>query len=66
MVAGLRRARNRERGFVELMLKHHQGAVEMALGALLEAKDREVLDLAKAIALAQTEEIHRFRLWLLR
>jgi uncharacterized protein (DUF305 family) len=66
MVAELGRARNRERAFVELMLKHHKGAVEMALSALLEAKDREVLDLAKAIALAQTEEIHRFRLWLLK
>ncbi len=66
MVAELKQARNRERAFVELMLKHHKGAVEMALEALLMAKDREVLDLAKAIALAQTEEIHRFRLWLLR
>jgi len=66
MVARLRGARDRERAFVELMLEHHKGAVEMALEALLEAKDREVLDLAKAIALAQTEEIHRFRLWLLK
>ena len=66
MVAELKQARNRERAFVELTLKHHKGAVEMALEALLMAKDREVLDLAKAIALAQTEEIHRFRLWLLR
>lgn len=63
MVAELKQARNRERAFVELMLKHHKGAVEMALEALLMG---EVLDLAKAIALAQTEEIHRFRLWLLR
>jgi uncharacterized protein (DUF305 family) len=66
MVARLRGARDRERAFVELMLEHHKGAVEMALEALLKAKDREVLDLAKAIALAQTEEIHRFRLWLLK
>jgi uncharacterized protein (DUF305 family) len=63
MVARLRGARDRERAFVELMPEHHKGAVEMAL---LRAKDREVLDLAKAIALAQTEEIHRFRLWLLK
>ena len=66
MVARLRGARDRERAFVELMLEHHKGAVEMALEALLKAKDREVLDLAKAIALAQTEEIHSFRLWLLK
>lgn len=66
MVARLRGARDRERAFVELMLEHHKGAVKMALEALLKAKDREVLDLAKAIALAQTEEIHRFRLWLLK
>ena len=66
MVVRLRGARDRERAFVELMLEHHKGAVEMALEALLKAKDREVLDLAKAIALAQTEDIHRFRLWLLK
>jgi len=34
--------------------------------AAYQAMAREVLDLAKAIALAQTEEIHRFRLWLLK
>ena len=34
--------------------------------AAYQAMAREVLDLAKAIALAQTEEIHRLRLWLLK
>ncbi len=66
LLARLRATQDRERAFVELMLLHHKGAVEMALEVLLSGRDTEVLNLAKAIALAQTEEIHRFRLWLLR
>jgi uncharacterized protein (DUF305 family) len=66
MVARLRGGQEPGAGFRGAHAGAPQRAVEMALEALLKAKDREVLDLAKAIALVQTEEIHRFRLWLLK
>ncbi|TBH20509.1 DUF305 domain-containing protein [Thermus thermamylovorans] len=66
MLGKLKAAPDPDRAFVELMLQHHQGAVEMALAALTAAKDRRVLDLARDIVLAQAEEMHAFRLWLLR
>lgn len=66
MLQRLRAAQNPDWAFVELMLLHHKGAVEMALEALTAAKDRRVLDLARDIILAQAEEMHAFRLWLLK
>lgn len=66
MMQKLKGAQDPDRAFVELMFFHHKGAVEMALEALGTAKDRRVLDLARDIILAQTQEMHAFRLWLLR
>lgn len=66
MMGRLRAAQDPDRAFVELMLLHHKGAVEMALKALTIAKDRRVLDLARDIILVQAKEMHAFRLWLLR
>lgn len=66
MLQELKRAKDPDRAFVELMLLHHKGAVEMALAVLPTAKDRRVLDLARDILLAQAKEMHAFRLWLLR
>ena len=66
MLRRLKEAPEPDRAFVEEMLLHHKGAVAMALEALATAKDRRVLDLARDIALAQTREMHAFRLWLLR
>ncbi|WP_105318401.1 DUF305 domain-containing protein [Thermus tenuipuniceus] len=66
MLQKLRAAPDPDRAFVELMLLHHKGAVEMALSVLPTAKDRRVLDLARDIILAQAKEMYAFRLWLLR
>ncbi|WP_018111101.1 DUF305 domain-containing protein [Thermus igniterrae] len=66
MLKELKAAKDPDRAFVELMLLHHKGAVEMALNILPTAKDRRVLDLARDIILAQAQEMHAFRLWLLR
>ncbi|GGN02375.1 hypothetical protein GCM10007092_15810 [Thermus composti] len=66
MLQALQKAPNPDRAFVEGMLLHHKGAVEMALKALTTAKDRRVLDLARDIVLAQAQEMHAFRLWLLK
>ena len=55
-----------ERSFLSAMIAHHEGALEMALEALTTAKDRRVLDLARDIILAQAQEMHAFRLWLLK
>ncbi|MDM7325039.1 MAG: DUF305 domain-containing protein [Thermus sp.] len=66
MLQKLKSAPDPDRAFVELMFFHHQGAVEMALEALGSAKDQRVLDLARDIILAQVQEMHAFRLWLLK
>ncbi len=46
-----------ERQFLTLMIRHHEGGVDMAEAALDMAERREVLGLAKAIVTAQTAEI---------
>ncbi len=66
MLKRLKEAKDPDRAFVEEMLLHHKEAVAMALEALTTAKDPRVLDLARDIALGQTQEMHAFRLWLLR
>lgn len=43
--------------FLEQMIKHHEGAVEMAQTALDDAQNPEVLDLAQQVVDDQTAEI---------
>lgn len=45
-----------DRLFLEGMIKHHEGAIDMA-GMIEDSKNKEVADLGKAIIQAQTEEI---------
>lgn len=54
-----------ERSFVEHMIPHHLGAVEMALPVLVHSEDEAMLVLARDIIATQAEEIYRFKLWLL-
>lgn len=46
-----------ERRFLELMIAHHQGAVEMADAVLARAESRVVLSLAQSIVASQQAEI---------
>lgn len=49
--------------FIEMMIPHHQDAVEMANLALTRAKRPEIKKLAEAIKREQTREIQQMRGW---
>jgi len=50
--------------FIEAMISHHQGAIDMAEMALEQAEHEEIRTLAEAIIAAQTAEIEQMRGWL--
>lgn len=52
-----------DRAFLSEMIVHHEGAVEMAEAALLNAKHEEIKNLAKAIISAQNKEIADMKAW---
>ncbi|GGR92556.1 DUF305 domain-containing protein [Deinococcus sedimenti] len=66
MIAPMKTAADADRAFVQGMLPHHQGALEMAGGALQRSSDARVLKLSRDIVRAQAEEMYQYRLWLLR
>lgn len=49
--------------FIDMMVPHHQGAVEMARIALQRARRPELRQLAEAIIRAQSAEIDQMRAW---
>ena len=50
--------------FIEEMIIHHEGAVDMAEAALKNAKHTEIKKLAGEIIAAQTKEINQMKEWL--
>lgn len=52
-----------DKKFLELMIEHHQGAIDMAKPAATNASHQEVKDLAQAIIAAQTKEINQMMQW---
>jgi uncharacterized protein (DUF305 family) len=52
-----------DKHFIEMMIPHHQGAVEMADLALQKAKHPEIQKLAAAIKIDQTKEIEQMKAW---
>ncbi len=52
-----------DRAFLEEMIVHHQGAVEMAELVLQTSKRPELLKLADDIIKAQTTEISQMKVW---
>lgn len=52
-----------DQAFLSEMIVHHQGAVEMAKQALVNAKHQEIKDLAAAIVAAQNKEIADMQAW---
>ena len=53
-----------DQAFIDAMIVHHEGAVEMAEQAKLNAKHQEIKDMSDAIIEAQTNEINQMRMWL--
>lgn len=53
-----------DQDFVNMMIPHHQGAVDMAKTLLLYGKDPELRNLAQQIVTDQQNEINIMRAWL--
>jgi uncharacterized protein (DUF305 family) len=47
--------------FVEMMIQHHQGAIDMSTDLLKVGRDEAIAELANAVAAEQTVEIGRMR-----
>ncbi|MFA5800511.1 MAG: DUF305 domain-containing protein [Candidatus Peribacteraceae bacterium] len=56
-------ANNLDRHFIEQMIPHHEGAIEMATLAQERSKRPEILTLAKAIIQSQSQEITQMQAW---
>jgi uncharacterized protein (DUF305 family) len=52
-----------DQAFIEEMIMHHQGAIDMAELALTRAEHQEIKDLANEIITAQKSEINMMRGW---
>lgn len=52
-----------DKTFTDLMIEHHQGAIDMANLVKTSAKHQEIKDLAEDIISAQTKEIEMMRQW---
>ncbi len=52
-----------DKAFIEMMIPHHQGAIDMANDALESASHAEIKNMAKAIISSQQEEIDSMQKW---
>jgi uncharacterized protein (DUF305 family) len=52
-----------DRQFIDMMVPHHEGAVEMAKIALERAEHPEIREMAEAIIRAQDDEISQMKAW---
>ena len=52
-----------DKPFIEMMIPHHQGAVEMAQMAVNQAKNPEVKKLAESIIKDQNREVQQMQTW---
>lgn len=52
-----------DKAFLDLMIEHHQGAIEMADEALVSAGHSEIKTLSEDIITAQTKEIEMMKEW---
>jgi uncharacterized protein (DUF305 family) len=52
-----------DRQFIDMMVPHHEGAVEMAKIAQQRGEHAEIKELANAITRSQDEEIRRMKAW---
>jgi hypothetical protein len=61
---GAARTGDPDRDFVNLLISHHRGAIDMAKTLLLYGKDEQLKRLAQEIIADQQNEIQLMRLWL--
>lgn len=52
-----------DKSFIEMMIVHHQGAIDMATAALQSAKHDEIKRMARDIISAQQSEIDMMKQW---
>ena len=52
-----------DKAFIEMMISHHEGAIDMANLAATRAKHDEIKSLSKDIISAQTGEISKMQQW---
>lgn len=52
-----------DKAFIEMMISHHQGAIDMANLVATRAKHDEIKTLSKEIISAQTDEISKMQQW---
>jgi uncharacterized protein (DUF305 family) len=52
-----------DQDFVQMMIPHHRGAIDMSKALLRYGKDRELQQLAKSIVAEQQSEIQLMQLW---
>ena len=52
-----------DQAFIDMMIAHHEGAVDMAIIAKSNAKHDEIKKLSDEIIAAQTKEISQMRQW---
>lgn len=52
-----------DQAFLEMMIAHHQGAIDMATLATTRAKQEEIKTLSQAIIAAQKQEIQDMQKW---
>lgn len=52
-----------ERMFIDMMIPHHQGAIEMARDAMAKAEHQEIKDLAQKMITGQQKEIDQLQQW---
>lgn len=60
----LRKAKDFDRAFVEMMIPHHEGAVRMSQRVIERGKDPKVRELARRVIATQNDEIARMKSWL--
>jgi uncharacterized protein (DUF305 family) len=60
---GMMSQQQAEQHFIQMMIRHHQGAMDMANLALSKAKHPEIKKLAEAIKADQNREIGQMQAW---
>ena len=53
-----------DREFAQMMIPHHQGAIDMARNEIAHGKDPTMLKLAREVVAAQNKEIAQMKAWL--
>lgn len=63
-MAALKPSGDNDEDFVQLMLPHHQAAIDMAKAELMHGQDPQMRRLAQEIITDQESEIDLMRLWI--